>query len=186
MLSENIGIRYGLFLGLGLVILFGVLYAINPVYMFNTWLELGLFPTMIVVMVLAARQTKKDLGGYATFTQLVSPAFAVMVVAQLFSSLFNYVLYNFIDPSLTETLRNFTIESTYNMLSMFGTPEEEIEKAIDAVETQDFSVTLSSTLLGYAVYAIFAFLVAAVIALILRKNPPAYLREENKVEEAEV
>ncbi|QQS28756.1 MAG: DUF4199 domain-containing protein [Sphingobacteriales bacterium] len=185
MLSENIGVKYGMYLGLGFVLLFGVLYAVNPVYMYNTWLGLSIFPIIIVVMVLAARQTKKDLGGYATFTQLVSPAFAVMVFAQLFSSLFNYILYNFIDPTLTDTLRNFTIESTYNMLNMFGTPEEEIEKAITKVEEQDYSVTLSSTFMGFAMFAIFGFVVASIIALIMRKNPPSNLNDQ-EVEKEEL
>lgn len=172
---ENIGIRYGLITGLCMIILFSVLYAVNTALMFNMWLGIAMFVVLIVVMVLAARHTRNNLGGYATFAQLVAPAFAVMVVAQLLGSIYNYALYNFIDPSLTQTLRTVTSESTYEMLTMFGAPEEDIEKALDEIDKRDFSVTLSSTIFGFAGACLFGFFMAAIIALILRKKRPAYL-----------
>lgn len=180
--SENIGIKYGAILGLLSIIFYSALYAISTKYLFNQWIGLGTFVVIIITMVMAARHTRQELGGYGSFGQLVAPAFAVMVVAQLLGSIYNYLLYNFIDPSLTETLRNFTSELTYDWMSSFGSPDEEIERALDEIENQDFSVTLSSSLWGFASSAILAFMIASVIALILRRKPPLNYFENEQPE----
>lgn len=149
--------------------------------MFNMWLGFAVFAALIAAMVLAARHTRAEQGGYGTFAQLVAPAFAVMVVAQLLSSVYNYVLYNFIDPSLTESLRNVTSETAYSWMTSLGAPEEDIEKAMDEIDARDFSVTLSSTLFGFASACLFGFAIAAIIALILKKNRPAHLQPDVSV-----
>ncbi|OWY19524.1 DUF4199 domain-containing protein [Sphingobacteriales bacterium UPWRP_1] len=177
-MADNIGIRYGAIAGFALIILYVVLYAVNPALMYSLWwLGVLMFVAIIAVMVLAARNTRTEQGGYGTFAQLVAPAFAVMVVVQLLSSVYNYVMFNYIDPSLTETLRNATTETTYQWMSSWGVPEEEIEKTMDELDTRDFSVTLKSSLFGFAGACIIGFAIAAVIALILRRNPPAHLQQ---------
>lgn len=48
---------------------------------------------------------------------------------------------------------------------------------MDELDTRDFSVTLKSSLFGFAGACIIGFAIAAVIALILRRNPPAHLQQ---------
>ena len=60
--------------------------------------------------------------------------YLVLVVSYVVGSLFNILLYNVIDPSLTEVVTELTIQNTIPMLESFGTPQEAIDAAVIEIE----------------------------------------------------
>ena len=177
----QIGQYYGMTIGSLMVIVYLFLYFINIKLFLNFWIGISFFIVTIAAMVIAAKRTKAELGGYATFQQALQPAFLTIVIAQFIANLFTYLMYNFVDPSLSESLREITLKMTDGWLEGMNAPEESIERALSEIEEQDFTVSLGSTLVGFAANVFIGFGIAAVVALIVRKEPPTGYMENDEV-----
>lgn len=183
--GRSIGFRLGLIIGLLNVIVGLLMYIIDFRAGVRNYfmISIALFIIVIVAMVISARQTRTALGGYADFKTLVQPAFVTFVIAELLNTVFFYALYNFIDPSLVDVLREETISLTADWMTQMGAPEEEVEKQVNALAEQDFS-----SLGAFARQLMFlfpvGFTISAIIALILRRSRPMMVavEEEDNVE----
>ncbi len=182
---ENYGVRYGVLYGTLSVLLTLGLYMSNSDMMFSSAIGFGSLGVLVVFMVLAAVHTRnKDLGGYATFEQVLRPAFITAVVGLLFGFIFQYVLYNFIDTGLNERLLEYSINTTESMLENFGMDEDLIEESIDTIEEQGVNTSLGGLLLNYFVVVIIGFIIAAIIAAITKRKMPPEMAFAETDEEA--
>ena len=127
---------------------------------------------MFVFMFNATRTARLSQGGYGTFRELISPAFAFFAIATLISTVFNYILYNLIDPDLSDSLKNYVLESTQQMMQGWNVPSEKIDAELDRIQEQDFSLSLVSLSRGLAYNLIFGFMVSAIIAAVSQKKRP--------------
>jgi hypothetical protein len=177
----EIGRYYGMTIGSLMVIVYLFLYFINIKLFLNFWIGISFFVVMIAAMVIAAKRTKTELGGYATFQQALQPAFLTIVIAQFIANLFTYLMYNFVDTSLSESLREMTLEMTHGWLQSMNAPDEAIEKALTEIEQQDFTVSLGSVLVGFAANVFIGFGIASIIALFVRNEPPTGYMENDEV-----
>ena len=59
------------------------------------------------------------------------------------------------------------------MLQGFGADEDSIEKAITEIESHDYTMSLGSMIQGFLISLVIGFSIAAVIALIVKRDPPA-------------
>ncbi|MGB1204593.1 MAG: DUF4199 domain-containing protein [Chitinophagales bacterium] len=177
----EIGKYYGMTIGSLMVIVYLLLYFTDVRLFLNFWIGISFFVVTIAAMVIAAKRTKTELGGYATFQQALQPAFLTIVIVQFIGNFFNYLMYNFVDPSLSESLREVTIEMTYGWLQNMNAPEEVVEQSLSDIEQQDFTVSLSSTLIGFAVTVFVGFGIAAIVALFVRNEPPTGYVENDEV-----
>ena len=86
-------------------------------------------------MTTAATSFKAQNEGHATFGQALLAAWFTGIIGGLIISIFTYILYNFIDPSLMDRVNEAAIE----MLDKFAgsMPEEEYEKAIEKIESNN-------------------------------------------------
>lgn len=170
---ENNGIKNGLFMGVASVLFSMILYFINPKMMFGGVAYLG-FLIPLYFMWKAGTDERQSNGGYLSFGGALKVTFLSIVVGFLISNLFSYVLINFIDPSLIEVIRETSMETAEKMAGMFGGNEDVMEEMKDAMEEQDFSPTLGSTLLTYLVGLIFpGFVFALIISAIVKKDDPS-------------
>ncbi len=175
----QIGVTNGIIIGFLLVILYLGLYMFKPDMFFNSWIAMGFFVVILLFMVKAALENRKGLGGYASFKQTLQPAFVTFLVAQLISTIFNYVLYNYIDPSLVEALKQYTVDFTRNMFEGMMS-EAELEQQIETVKQQDYTVTFGSSLLGFLWMSVVGFVLAAIVAAFTRKKAPPGYYQQNK------
>ena len=96
-----------------------------------------------------------------------------MFISYLVGIVFQILLYNIIDPSLPEVMKQLTVEMTVEMMENFGTPDEAIDAAIVGIEqgieegTTPLGI-LKSTPWGTLFIAIFAL----IASLFIKKNPP--------------
>lgn len=166
---ENPGVKWGVFGGIGVVLFTLILYLTGPTNLFGGIAYLGM-AIYIFAMVKAAGEEKAALGGYMTWGQALKPTFLTYAVASLIYILFFYVLNNFIDPGLEDMQRQAAVEMMENMSGLLG--EEGMEAAMEELDKQDFSFSISKAGFGWAFGLIFGFILAAIISAITKKNPP--------------
>lgn len=165
------GVRYGVILGLVNVIIFTVLY-ISPIGIFQWWT--GIFALVVLVLGLLAAliDMRKQLNGYLTFKQGMQVVAWTIIVSTAINTVYNYLLYNYIDPTLSEQLKVYSMEFTQKTMVWAGAPQEEIDKALNELDKQDYSLSIGSMIKQFFWWCLFEFAIGAVIALITRRNPP--------------
>jgi hypothetical protein len=97
----------------------------------------------------------------------------VFVIGTLISTIFNYVLFNFIDVPFREALAQETALIQEKMMRSFGASEATIDKSVaDTLSGNNY--TISKILLSYALGLIFWFVISLIIAAIIKKSKPEF------------
>jgi len=173
---ENHGVRYGLMAGVSISIIMLILYFIDGKTMLSYY-PLIAWVIFITCMVLAGRDTKRDLEGFMSWGEALKPTWITYLIGSLIMIIFQYVLMNFIDTNLLEIQKELDLERTIKFAEMFGAPEDAIEEMEAAFEEQDVTAGYSSPMMivfGWGIGLIFpGFLFAAIISIFVRKNRPA-------------
>lgn len=165
-----VGIKYGIILGLIAVIYLLMLYLIDTQMMFGWW-GLLLLPIAIAVLVIGGKERRKELGGAISFKEALKTCFMISVIYGVFYVLFEYLLYNVIDPNLTTMVKEYSIEQSVKWMEKFGTPQDQIDKMISKMEKEDYGMTLKNTVWAFAFVCIFGFILSAIVAAIIKKKP---------------
>ncbi len=178
----NHGIRFGILCGVVSIALIYVAYFINPEYIYSYILTLIVHPIFhIACIVLAVKTTRDELGGYATFKDLIKPAFTVVVLTNLIYFFGYYALYNFVDPSLPELEKQIAIEAMDSMAEMFDLPEDamdSMEEEIDKLDEMDNTYTISKAMWSYLLSVIWGFIPAAIVSAIFKRQAPLSVYDE--------
>jgi hypothetical protein len=117
-------------------------------------------------MFYANQMYRESLGGAMTFKEGFKNAWQVFAVASIFEGLFAYVLFNFVDSSLYETVRQIGIEwAAWSCELSKVDPCLALQDA-EKVQVGDLKLTLATTLFSTAYRliipgALFAVLIAA-------------------------
>jgi hypothetical protein len=109
---------------------------------------------------------KKELGGILPYGQTLLAGLLTMVFASIISSIYNYLLYTVIDPSLQEQLRIFTEEQ---MISQGNVPEEQMEMALNMAAK--FQTPIMMVVMGIFGGAFIGLIVSLITAIFIKKNP---------------
>lgn len=168
--SGTSGLKWGVIAGLAAVVISLVGYLVSPRF-FVTWASWLGFAAFIFCMVKAAAEDKEAMGGYMSWGEALKPTFLTFVIGSLISSIFIYLMFNFVDASLVDVQKEIAIDAIEQLSGFLG--EDGLEAAIDALDQQSFDMTMSTTLLGYAFGLILpGFPLAAIISAIMRKKRP--------------
>lgn len=170
--TTNVGVTYGLISGLASVI-FGLILYLNGAKSFVSpiaWLGMAI---PIVIGVLGGIKQKKQNGGYIDFAGALKVVFTTFVIGTIISTIFNYILLNFIDVPFREALTQESTEKMQEMMQKFGAPQDAIDKATeDSLKGNNYS--LGKTGLSAAFMCIFWFIVSLIIAAIIKKKKPEF------------
>jgi hypothetical protein len=98
----------------------------------------------------------------------------VGVIASILGVAFNGLLYNVIDPSLAETMKELTIEKTASMMESFGASDADIEKALENMDTRAFEQNFRSMATALMVSAIFSAFLALIIGGFMKRSPDIF------------
>ncbi|HTN05773.1 DUF4199 domain-containing protein [Agriterribacter sp.] len=168
----DVGLTYGLISGLASVI-FGLMLYLGGVKWFVHPIAYAGFVIPIAIAVLAGLKQKKLNEGYIDFAATLKVVFTTFVIGTVISTLFNYVLFNFIDVPFREALTQETAEKAQQMMQKFGANQEQIDKAAeDMMKGNNYS--FSKQMLGAAFFCIFWFVVSVIIAAIIKKKRPEF------------
>ncbi len=130
------------------------------------------FLSYIIVIVLgpaAVLVQKKANDGWLTFHEAVKVCFTVFVLGLAARTLFPWLLVNFIDPHFKQLLLPEILAGAEKSYRSFGVPEDQIRPQLEAIRTQD-NFALGSLLTGLAFSYIVFFLIALVIAAIVKRK----------------
>lgn len=166
------GLLYGLILGAVSILFTLGLYLAGAEAFVGPVAYLG-YVIPIVLSVLAGIAHKKMNGGFLEFGAALKTCFTVFVVGSLISTLFSYVLFNFIDVPFQQALNQEYARSTEAFMKKLGAPEADTQKTVDTILTGE-NYTLNKLLVNFAVVSILWFLISLIIAAIVKKAKPVF------------
>ena len=166
------GITYGIIIGLFTILYTTAIYSIDLALFTNAWIGVITMIIYITIGVVLVSKTKKQLNNNITFKEAFTVYFLAAVVGSTISTLFNILLFNFIDPEAKEKIKELSIKYAVEVLEKFGSPDSAVNETIKKMgETDAYSAR--NLLMGLA----FSFVFSAIFGLILAaifKSKPSY------------
>ncbi len=162
------GVNFGIILGLFSVIFITTIYVIDLKLFTSWWLGLVSFAISITIGVVLVSKTKKQMGTM-TFKEGFTVYFLAALIGSFISTIFNYVLFNFIDTEAKETIKEITMKYTADMMESFGTSASAVNEAMQKMaETDNYSI--GNLLFGLAVVLIFQAIFGLILAAIFKSK----------------
>lgn len=158
-------LTYGVYVGIVLILLSVVYYVTGNTFAKSAqWIRYAL---MLGGIIIAQIAYKKALGGTMTYGQALGVGVLTMLFASVLLSIYTFLLYEVIDPSLQEQLRLFTEEQ---IVKQGNVPEEQMDMAVDmAGKFQQPAIMAIMGVLG----GTFIGLIMALITSIFTQKKPA-------------
>lgn len=169
--SSNPGLLWGVVGGISLIFLNVITYVAGPSVLFSWWNSVLQLAVFIVIAIFAGLEAKKQQNGYIGFKEVLKPVFTAFIIGTAIITVYQYVLYKYIDPKLVDALKDNLLESTEKWMHKFKAPQEEIDKQLDELSKTDFNVGIKKSFMDFLKGIIFYFAIAAIISLIIRKKP---------------
>lgn len=165
---ENKSVNLGLLAGGAIVLILFVVDMINNRLMVH--FAMSYFPTLllIVAMVLATREARRDYDELS-FADAFKESMIPFLIGNGIYLIFNYILYNFIDPELADIAKEKALEimNTGVLNNLFD--EEQLELMVDQIRETSYRPTLNQTIFSYFFSLIIpGALVSLILAAIFR------------------
>jgi hypothetical protein len=148
------GISFGIITGVVASLITATIYSI----------DLHLFIAIVLLT-----KTKKELNGVFPFKDAFTTYFISAVIGILISVIFNIILFNFIDPSAKDAIKEITIKYAVEMLQKFNTPASAINEAVKKMQESD-QFSIIELLKGSAFSMIFSALFGLLLALVFKSK----------------
>ncbi len=182
--AKKFGTRFGIYMGIIGVLYSVIIWAIDEALFIELWwLSILLFLVALGFFVAAQVQTKKALGGYASFREVFSAFMIGAIVYMAISTIFGLLLFQIIDPDLGPRIKEKTIVFTIERLESMNLPEEAIDEQLAKMEEQD-QYSVMGQLKSFLIGTIFFAVVGAIASLITRKNKPDWEAVDNTENES--
>ncbi|PWA06360.1 DUF4199 domain-containing protein [Flavobacterium laiguense] len=158
------GITYGAITGAILCLITASIYATNLELFIAWWTTLLSFSVIIIVPIIALFKTKKELNGIFPFKEAFTTYFISAAIGILISIVFKIILFNFIDPSVKDTLLDLTIKYLISTSEKYGVPASAMNETISKLKESDpFSIVeqLKGSIFNLFFCAILGLVIAA-------------------------
>lgn len=162
-------------IGAAVVIIYSlIMYVIDSSLLVNTWVGLLGLVVLIVVLVKGVQEVRTAQGGYISLSEALFTAFLIYVIASFVNTIFNYALFNWIDPNLPILLKEKAISTTVEMMQKFGGSEEDINKVLEQMDNDMDLASASTMFWNFLKGSAFGFVIAFIVALVLKKKRPIF------------
>lgn len=162
------GLNYGLIWGAIYILFVTLLYVLDPVYLIKPTKFIS-FLFYITLGIMVINSVKKQLNGYISFKEAFSTYFLCSVIGLLISTTYDIILFNLIDPSIKEPIKEYLLTTGVEGMKKFGAKTDDIKKFAEEITKNDTFSPINQ-LLGL----VQAFLISAVfgslLALIFRNK----------------
>lgn len=156
------GIMFGTVIGLISVLTTTLIYSIDLKLFTSWWIGVLNILIYISISIYLLVKTKKDLNGLFPFKSAFTTYFISVVIGILISTVFNIILFNYIDPAAKDTIKELTIKFAVEMMEKFNSPTEVVNQAIKDMQAND-QFAVGPLLKG----AVFSILFSSVFGLLL-------------------
>ncbi|MCC5943985.1 MAG: DUF4199 domain-containing protein [Bernardetiaceae bacterium] len=177
-------LKYGLILGLASVIITITSWLLGASFMLSgaTFL-LGV--GALALSVYFAIRIRNEGSGFMRYGEAFKTVFLLLLISAAITSVFSFLLFNVIDPSFEDEMKQATIEKVRDMAALMGDATLEdamIEEAEKELDTPMYG--LSNVLKGFAYSAVAYALLALLLAFAVKKDPPEdeFLYEEEVID----
>jgi hypothetical protein len=166
----NKSITWGVITG----IIYMVLILIQNMFFSNNVLGFSTIKIITYLVIVGmffyhATVARKMHGGYITMQEVFGAVFVVILIAELFYSIFNIVYVKFIDPQFLEKISNNTI----NMMEKYNMPQEKIDDLTRTFEEgKGKQLSIGSQIQSYLFSVIIDNIFGLIIAAIIKKTKP--------------
>lgn len=158
------GISFGVIIGTISALITATIYAVNINLFISGWLGASIIGIYLILSIILLIKTKKDLKGVFPYKEAFTTYFIAAVIGIAISTFFNILLFNFIDPSVKDTLKDITAKYTMEMMQKFGTPADAINEAMKKLnENNPYSIIelLKGSIYSIVFNSIFGLILAA-------------------------
>jgi uncharacterized membrane protein len=164
-------IQYGLILGGILSLLTILMYSLNQELFLKWWI--GIITILIVIGtgIVATAKAKAILGGFMSFKEAFSAYFITVAIGLLISTAVGILIFTVVDPDLASYLNEQAVEMTREFMEKFGTPEADMEAALDEMRNTD-NFAVGNQLKSYAFGLVFQAVIGLLIGLIFKRKDP--------------
>jgi hypothetical protein len=160
-------LKFGLLAGFGASAYMFLFYAADPKLMLSPWVSWSSMIIYVAAMIAATLREREATEDDFFFREAVRPAFGVYVIAQVIFTLFNYVLYNYVNTDLVEIQRELMVTQAQDFAEKFG--RADLEEQIANISTEDLRVSFKNSFLGFMWSLIGGFVLSSMIALGLKR-----------------
>ena len=174
-------ITNGLIIGALSVVIGVVTYYVAPSLMGSTSYGIGLMIVSIGLYIFFTLDLRKKIGGYWDFKTALKGIFLMSFIAGLFSILFNYVFYKFVEPGAFESISGYISEGMSGTLENLGMQQEQIDEAVaKQLETMrgQFDPTLKDLAKNFGIAVLIQFIMSLIFAAIFKKEQPVFASTE--------
>jgi hypothetical protein len=168
---NNVSLKNGL-IGAGIAIIISIISWLLGI---GYYIILGFIFGFAIIIYFLYRTGKevRDLnGGFIDFGTLFKYTFLTYAVLSLSTSIFQYIMVNFIDTNLLENMNNTIKDFWISSIPAEGS-EEAIEKMEEGFDKAPTTLSLVGALVGWLKGLILGAIIAAIISLIMRKKDPS-------------
>lgn len=177
---KNISVKFGVIGGLFLIAFTLIQYLTGTLA--SMWMGFIPFVITIVIIVLSAKQTKKAQNGIITLKEVFLTAFITGAIISLLSIVFQFLLFNVIDPDLPQEMEAQLINNTVEMLEKFETPDSVIDETVGKIQgTIEETYTIGGLLINFIKGLLFQAFLALIIALIVKTPAHQIAQKENEI-----
>ena len=160
-----LGARMGLYAGLTCLVFFITLYMVSPVYLISPVILFG-FVIVVLFKVAASYFFWKDRKGEVEFKDALQSVFLVSVISLGMLVFFFYLLFNFIDSSLAEQIKNNIHQSAMKAFDEERITKEQLNAALKKAD--NFKLGAGSFFAMYSFTLFIGFFYALVFAAITK------------------
>jgi len=168
---KSSAINYGLYLGLFLVALTVLAYAINLGLLTNLWFGIFIIIAIVAFGVVSVAKAKGLLNGFISFKHAFGTYFLTVLIGLLISTVVSYLLFAVIDTEAAETLKEQTIEMTITNMERFGAPVDSISEQVEKMKA-DNQYSIMNILKGLAGQLVLFSIIGLIVALIMKRSDP--------------
>jgi hypothetical protein len=163
------GVSFGIITGVVGALITALIYSIDLKLFTAWWVTVLTFSFYIVIAIVLLSKTKKELLGVFPFKDAFTTYFISAVIGIMVSVVFNILLFNVIDPSAKESIKEISIKYAVEMMEKFNTPASTINEAIKKLQEND-QFSIIELLKGSAFSIVFSALFGLLLALIFKSN----------------
>jgi len=168
---DHLSVKNGVLGGVVTIIAYLILWFISPrVFLDYSWIG---FAIIIFFMYRAGKEARDLSGGFIEFGEIFKYLFITFAVITLITTIFQYILMNFIDTGLIEMQKEMAIEAIEKIANALDN-EEMTDKMMEGIEEQSFDLTILKSIQGWVFGMILGGIIAAVQAAIMKKKDPNF------------
>ena len=161
----------GLFLGLTMILLTTVAYAVDLNLFTKWWFGTITMASVVVFGCISAVRNKRNAGGFLSFKETFTSFIITAVVGLFISTIYSLVLLNVIDPEAKNVITENVIKYTVDMMQGFGAKPSDINKMVEEMKNTD-NFGPAGQLKGFLWNIVIYSIVGLIASLIIRRERP--------------